>query len=241
VYPCLVATPDLSVVLLCYRAEEGARTSVQKIIELLEPVVPNYELVLVANYLRTTDTTPEVVASLAQQNPRVKYTAVPKEGMMGWDMKSGLSLATGRYVAVTDGDGQMPYEDIVRVYKTALETGADMVKTYRTVRGDDTWRIIVSFIYNLLFSILFPGMKTRDANSKPKLFTREALSKLTLESNDWFIDAEIMIQARRNRFTIVEIPTTFSKLVGRQSFVKTATIFEFLRNLVYYRWKEFFV
>lgn len=233
--------PELSVVLLCYRAEEGARATVQSVVDLLSKEVPNYELVLVANYLRTNDTTPRVVAELAAQNPRIQYTAVHKEGMMGWDMKSGFALATGNYIAVTDGDGQMPFEDIIRTYKSIVETKADMVKTYRTVRGDDPWRIVVSAIYNTLFTILFPGMHTRDANSKPKIFSRTAFSKLSLESNDWFIDAEIMIQARRHHFRIVEIPTTFKKLVGRQSFVKTATIFEFLRNLLHFRWKEFFV
>lgn len=236
-----MSAPELSVVLLCYRAEEGVRTTVQNVVDLLSKEIPDYELVLVANYLKPEDITPKVVAELAEKNPRIRYTAIPKKGMMGWDMKSGFALASGKYIAVTDGDGQMPYEDIVRTYRSIVGTGADMVKTYRTVRGDDPWRIVVSAIYNTLFTILFPGMHTKDANSKPKIFSRAAFSKLALSSNDWFIDAEIMIQARRHHFSIIEIPTTFKKLEGRQSFVKSATIFEFLRNLLYFRWKEFFV
>lgn len=241
VYPILVTVPKLSIVLLCYRAEDGARKSVEKIVELLTPVVTDYELVLVANYLRDDDKTPEVVAELARNNPRIRYTAIPKKGMFGWDMKSGLALTTGEYIAVTDGDGQVPYEDLVRVYEKIRTSDADMVKTYRTVRGDGWWRITISLVYNALFTLLFPGIHARDANAKPKIFTRRALEQLSLQSNDWFIDAEMMIQARRHRFNIVEIPTTFKKLEGRQSFVKPVTILEFLKNLLYFRWKEFFI
>jgi hypothetical protein len=40
---------------------------------------------------------------------------------MGWDMKRGLEAATGRAVAITDGDGQFPLKDIGRVYKELID------------------------------------------------------------------------------------------------------------------------
>ena len=232
-------SPELSVVLLCYKANQLVRSSVREICALLEKDVPDYELVLVANYDDANDATPQIVKELAAHNPRVRYSAVPKQGMMGWDLRTGLNMARGTYVALIDGDGQMPFEDIVRVYRAVTEKNADMAKTYRTTRGDDAWRIIVSYLFNILFRILFPGLRAHDINSKPKIFSRRALDALHLTSNDWFIDAEMMIQARRYGFSIVEIPTVFKKLEGRRSFVKTHTIFEFLRNLAMYRMREF--
>jgi glycosyltransferase involved in cell wall biosynthesis len=234
--------PDLSVVLLCYRAGQDALVASRQVIEILETEhIVDFELILVANYNDPADLTPHVVAEIAQQDHRVRYTAVKKEGMMGWDMKTGLAMARGNYIAVIDGDGQMPFEDIPRVYTAIKESGADLVKTYRTIRGDDLWRIVVSKIYNFLFWLLFPGITVHDVNSKPKIFSRSALQRLILTSDDWFIDAEIMIQARRYHLAIVEIPTVFKKLVGRQSFIKTNTIIEFLTNLAVYRVKEFYI
>ena len=74
---------------------------------------------------------------------------------------------------------------------------------------------------------------------KPKIFTREALEKLKLTSNDWFIDAEIIIQASRLNFSIKEIPTIFYVNKQRSSFLKFKAILEFISNLIRYRIKMF--
>lgn len=86
--------------------------------------------------------------------------------------------------------------------------------------------------------ILFFPIAGTDMNAKPKIVTREAYEKLRLESNDWFIDAEIMIQARRHNFRIGEVPTEFYAHKDRPSFISFRAIWEFIKNLIRYRWKE---
>lgn len=233
--------PEISIVVLCYQAGDQTKPFVANTIKIMEDAnIFDYELVLVGNYRpNTPDTTPAVVAELALANPKIKYVAKEKKGMMGWDMKSGLAAANGNYLAVIDGDGQMPIEDLVKVYNKIKNNGLDLVKTYRIQRGDSAWRKIISFIYNRIFSILFPGTKSCDINSKPKIFTRAVYNKFELTADDWFLDAEIMIQSRRLGLKIFEIPTHFRGLEDRKSFVKTTTIFEFIKNLVIYRISEF--
>lgn len=234
--------PEFSIVILCYKEGNSVRQFVKRTIDIIEDNnIFNYELVLVGNYHEgSSDLTPKVVAELASQNSKISYVAKPKQGMMGWDMRSGLSQARGNYIAVIDGDGQMPVEDLVKVYRKIKAEKLDLVKTYRIERGDSQWRKFLNASYNLVFSILFPGMDSRDINSKPKIITKEVYQKLNLESNDWFIDAEIMIQARRLNLKIGEIPTSFSVLdSSRKSFVKSSAIFEFIKNLIIYRIKEF--
>jgi glycosyltransferase involved in cell wall biosynthesis len=158
---------------------------------------------------------------------------------MGWDMKTGLALATGNYIAVIDGDDQMPVEDLIKVYEKIKKEKLDLVKTYRVKRGDDSWRKIISFFYNIFFKILFPGLNSRDINSKPKIFSMETYKKFDLISDDWFIDAEIMIKARRLKLKIGEIPTFFRGLRCRRSFVKPSAILEFIKNLIIFRINEF--
>jgi len=92
----------------------------------------------------------------------------------------------------------------------------------------------------LLFKILFPGLGSRDVNSKPKIFTEETLKRLELRSDGWFIDAEIMIKARRLNLKFSEIPTRFEKQLSRASFVKPAAIFEFIWCMIIFRVEEFF-
>jgi len=233
--------PELSVVILCYRSGESARDFVALTFSALEEAgIRDYELVLVGNYSEgSDDVTPRVVAQIAAGNPCVRHTALPKRGMMGWDMRTGLQLARGKFIAVIDGDGQMPVKDVARVYHAVREGRFDLVKTYRTRRGDNAWRKIISYLYNLLFHLLFPGVHARDINSKPKVLLRDAYERMKLESDDWFIDAEIMIEARRLGLRIGEIPTVFLGLAGRRSFVRFGTLFEFMGNLVAYRIREF--
>jgi glycosyltransferase involved in cell wall biosynthesis len=228
--------PDLSVVVLCYRSGGAARSLAASICRvLLDAGIENYELVLVGNYVAGSgDTTPDVVRELAAGAPRIVCSAVEKQGMMGWDMRSGLSLATGECLAVIDGDGQVLFEDLVRIYRLLREQGLDLAKTYRRQRGDGLKRKLLSLVFNGMFHVLFPGLAVRDVNAKPKILTRSAYERLTLQSTDWFIDAEILIQAGRLGFRIGEIETEFLGLTGRRSFVNVMTVVEFFHNLLRY-------
>jgi hypothetical protein len=58
---------------------------------------------------------------------------------------------------------------------------------------------------------------------------------MKLTSDDWFVDAEIMLNVRGYRMSFREIPVEFDELKGRKSFVKPQAIIEFLINMVRYR------
>jgi glycosyltransferase involved in cell wall biosynthesis len=231
------AAPELSLVILCYRAGDYARTFTARTLETLDEAgIDGYELILVGNYVEgTDDPTPEVVRELAAGDPRIRCSAVPKAGWMGWDMKTGLELARGRYVGVIDGDGQMPVSDVPTLYRMIRREGLDLVKTFRITRGDGLGRRLISNVYNKLFHLLFPGLPARDMNAKPKIMTREALSRMQLTSDDWFIDAEIMLEARRLGLSIGELPTGFLGLSGRRSFISWRAAWEFAVNLLRHR------
>lgn len=235
--------PELSIVVLCYRAEESIVPFVEKIEkELHEEHLTNYELVLVANYYsRIPDRTPQIVGDMARRNPKIVCVAREKQGMMGWDLRDGLVHATGDALAIIDGDGQMPPADIVRLYRVFRSGEFDLCKTFRIKRYDGLWRKIVSLCFNGLFGIIFPGGHFRDINSKPKIISRSAYEKMRLVNDNWFSDAEIMLEARRLGLNVGEIPTVFNKNEWRASFVSSWTIVEFFGNLVRYRFKYWFL
>jgi len=234
--------PEISVVVLAYRSAETITDFVESLVESLEQESLHWEIILVGNYFEGKgDQTPDVINEIAARETRIKVVAKIKKGMMGWDMKTGLQAATGKTIAIIDGDGQMPSGDVVRVYNAMKEKELDFAKTYRTKRNDGSYRKLISVVYNYLFKIMFPGVKAWDMNSKPKIMTREFYDKLKLESNGWFIDAEIMIVARRLNIKMGEIETVFHSMDSRPSFVKPLSILEFLFNLFVYRIKEFFL
>jgi glycosyltransferase involved in cell wall biosynthesis len=228
--------PTLSVVILCYRSGASIVGFVEKVENHVKELTPNYELVLVANYMEgSDDTTGDHVLKIAEDNPKCKVLCKPKQGMMGWDMRLGMDAATGAYICVIDGDGQFPTESIAACYSEIITGKYDLVKTYRVKRGDGAYRKLISAVYNAFFLILFPGMNCRDANSKPKIVTKEAYQKMNLRSDDWFIDAEIMLNVRDLNLRFHEVPVEFYQLEGRTSFVKPSAILEFIKNLLLHR------
>ena len=224
--------PELSAIVLCYRAEDSIRNVIEPLhSDLAESGVP-FELVLVANYhAGSEDRTPAIVEEFAADRPEVKTVARPKEGAMGWDMRTGFEAAQGKYLVVIDGDAQNPVTDVHRMYSEMSRTGLDVMKGRRIARFDGLKRRLVSDGYNALFRLLFRTRGLWDINGKPKGMTRAAYERLDLISDDWFIDAEIVLKARRAGLRVGELPVIFNLNEERASFVRARAILEFLRNM----------
>ena len=230
------ARPALSAIVLCYRAGEAAWKVVEPLHSDLSAAGIDFELLLVGNYDGgREDPTPAVLEAIGAKLPRVRSIAEEKRGGMGWDMRSGFDNARGEVLVVIDGDGQFDPGDVLRAYRELTGLNAAVVKGRRTKRGDGPWRGFQSSVFNLIYNLLFPGSGISDVNSKPKGMTRNAYERLRLSSDDWFIDAEIMLEARKQGLPVTEIPVVFRENEERDSFVAFGTAFEFLRHLLRYR------
>jgi hypothetical protein len=147
-------------------------------------------------------------------------------------MRSGLAAASGGVLIVIDGDAQNPTEDVLRMYRLMQQTGVDVMKGLRIARYDGLYRRFVSMTYNFLFRALFRTKGLWDINGKPKGVTRAAYEQMNLTSDDWFADAEIVLEAKRLGLRIGEMPVIFRRNDERPSFVKPQAILQFLRHML---------
>lgn len=225
-------TPALSAIVLCYRAGESIGLVIDPLYEqLVDDGVP-FELVLVANYNPgQDDPTPDIVRRWAAEHEHVTVVAKPKQGAMGWDMRSGFAAAHGDYLLVIDGDAQNPPEDLAEMYRRMKANRADVMKGRRIARFDGPYRRVVSGVFNLLFMLMFRTRGLWDINGKPKGLTRAAYEQLDLQADDWFIDAEIVLQAKEKGMRIIEMPVIFRRNEERASFVRFSAIWEFIGNM----------
>jgi glycosyltransferase involved in cell wall biosynthesis len=234
-----IARIELSVIVLCYEAREAIHRVIDPLYEQLEAAGISYELVLVANqWADRPDPTGRIVEEFAEQHDSVRTVIKDKQGAMGWDMRSGLAAAEGDVMVVIDGDAQNPVDDVLKMYRRMQATGVDVMKGRRIARFDGPYRRVISAIYNLLFSVLFGTRGIWDVNGKPKGLTRAAYEALELESDDWFIDAEMVLSAQRKGLAISELPVVFHRNEERDSFVRPAAILEFLRNMARQRFRR---
>lgn len=231
-----VPSPELSAIVLCYRAGESIGAVIEPLYALLESSGIPFELVLVANYWpHQNDPTPEIARRFASAHTHVVVLEREKQGGMGWDMRSGLQAARGSTLVVIDGDAQNPVEDVLRMYELLRDTGAGLGKGRRQNRGDGLYRSVISWVYNALFLLLFRTWGLWDINGKPKGLTRSTYDQLRLESNDWFVDAELVLAARRRGLRIAELPVVFLENKERSSFVRVSSILEFILHMARYR------
>lgn len=225
--------PALSAVVLGYRAEEALPSIVAPLHDELIASGIDFELVLVANYnADDPDGTARIAAEFANERDHVVVLAEPKAGGMGWDMRSGLMAARGDFIVVIDGDGQNPTSDVMRIYEAHLKSGSPVIKGRRSIRGDGWVRQVISAVYNVAFILMFRARGLWDVNGKPKGIARTALGRMNLKSDDWFADAEIVLEARRLGLGLEEIPVRFDENRHRGSFVNWRTVVEFVRNML---------
>lgn len=231
-----MAAPELSAIVLCYRSGDSIIRVIAPLHELLLREGISFELVLVANYWpHQSDPTPQIVARFAQTHQNVVVVAEPKQGAMGWDLKRGLTAASGDTMVLIDGDAQNPVDDVLRMYRLMRETNADVGKGRRITRHDGAYRRVISLGYNLLFRVLFGSNGVWDVNGKPKGVTRAACRRIQIRSDDWFADAEIVLEAHRLGLSIVELPVVFNRNDERASFVRPGAIWEFIVHMARYR------
>lgn len=226
--------PVLSVVATLYNEEENIRPLAENLISAFREKLSatTYEVVLVLNGPK--DNTPKIAEELASKFDEIVLVKLQDNQGFGGGLLAGLRAARGQIVGFIDGDEQILAADVANIFSIALSDPHDIVKAVRVKRHDGIQRLIVTTSYNTLFGIMF-GTKSRDINGKPKVFKRTILDKLDLQSTDWFLDGELMINAKRAGLSILEVPVVFQQRKRGSSNVRPSTVIEFFKNMLEYR------
>ncbi len=102
-----------------------------------------------------------------------------------------------KFVFSLPGDYQYAPKELLKMAEGIARY--DFVIGLRVKRNDPWRRKLQSSIYNLMLRIFY-GLKHKDVNSI-KLFKREILDHVKLQSPTAFVDAELCIQGRKSRFS----------------------------------------
>ena len=223
---------ELSLVIPFYNEQENVQTVLYYLSSHLDSSSINYQIVAVEN--GSTDNTADLLVELSTVNPRIKVVTVKQNKGYGFGIISGFKAAVGDYVGFMCGDGQISPKDVVKTFSYAKNENLDFCKVRRIVRYDGLIRYLLSSVYNLILSVFFK-VTTSDINGTPKILRRTIYEKLDLTSNDWFIDTEMMLKIGKMGYKVSEVDVEFKKRAAGESNVKFIIIFEFLRNLIRFR------
>ncbi|OGH69621.1 MAG: hypothetical protein A2754_02915 [Candidatus Magasanikbacteria bacterium RIFCSPHIGHO2_01_FULL_47_8] len=222
-----------SIVVPARNESDNLRLLVPELNHALEALGEPYELIVVDN--ASTDATQQTLSLLKERFPALRAEYEPMKGF-GNAILKGLNTARGEILGYIHADNQMKPEEIIRIYQKLIQNNLAVCKATRLDRHDGIRRWIISKSYNILFRLMF-GVKIRDINGSPKLFTRKFFSEANIQSRDWFIDPEIVIKATRLQYPIDEVEIHTAARPHGSSQVRNNTILEFLKNMFTY-WRQ---
>lgn len=145
------STPQISVVVPVYKAENCLDELYRRLKQSLEKISPDFEIVLVEDC--GGDRSWEVIERLARQDARVKGIQFSRNFGQHYGITAGLDHCRGEWVVVMDCDLQDRPEEIPRLYAKAQE-GYDIVLARRGHRKDPLMKRFTSWLFYKLFSYL---------------------------------------------------------------------------------------
>lgn len=232
-HPQTPANPQpqwLSLAVPCYNEEDSLRNTVTRLVQAFRERNLTLELVLVDN--GSHDRTGQIIDELiADGLPVIKEVVAVNQGY-GYGVLRGLARCRAPFVGFICADGQVEAVDVAKLFEIQANAKLPkLVKVRRRFRMDGLVRKFVSIGYNGFANVLFGGLGTIDINGNPKLFPRESYERMNLHSHDWFLDAEVMIKARRLGLPVFEMNVLGQMREGGSSNVRASTVWEFLVNL----------
>lgn len=229
--------PHVSFIMPCYNEEAIINYTIPRLINAFNRAGYRIELVAVNN--GSTDKTGELIQKLAVEYPSIVYHRVTKNQGYGYGILSGISLCTAPWVGIIPADGQVDAEDVVRLFDAVIAADSPVLgKVRRRFRMDGLRRKVVSVFYNFFFRALWPRLSSLDINGTPKILPRQILIAMNLRSTGWLLDPEMMIKAYYLGIRILEF-NAFARMRGSGvSHVRTTTVFEFIRNLLAFRFSK---
>jgi glycosyltransferase involved in cell wall biosynthesis len=204
---------------------------VEEALATLPGLAVTFEIIVVNDGSR--DGTAAIADELAAANPDV-VRAVHHPTNLGYGsaLRSGLGAARYELVAFTDGDRQFQVADLGRLAERLAATDApDVVVGFRIKRADPLIRTIYARVYRLANRVLF-GLRVTDVDCACKLFRREALDGLRVESGGAFFSAELLIKLRAAGRSVAEVgvphyPRTAGSATGAKPSVVLRAVKDF--------------
>lgn len=225
--------PTISFFCPAYYDEGNLPLLIPKAIKTLKKHASKFEIVIIEDC--SPDNTAKIADKLADTfKPYVRVIHHKKNLGYGGALRSGFRNAnTYDYVFYTDGDMQYNVEELDRLIPHLKNY--KIVIGFRSKRALSFTRLVQTKVYNWIVRMFF-GLKIKDINCSMKIIERKILNKITLTSNQGFIDAELLIKLKKYPIAEVEVShfsRKFGKASGGSLKIILGTFLEMMR--LYYR------
>ena len=207
---------------------------VQAALDALPSLTADYEVIVVDDGSR--DHTAQVLAGLAERQPRLRVITHPRNRGYGAALRSGFDAAGKDWVFYTDGDGQYDPREMLAL-AAALRPDTDLANGYKIRRSDPLHRVVVGRLYHHLVKLAF-GLPLRDTDCDFRLFRRGLLQPAALQSDGGTLPLELVKKFSDLGARMVEVPVRhYPRAYGRSQFFTPRRLVQTGAQLVALWWK----
>lgn len=204
-------TVDVSVVMPCLNEEKSVGTCVTKALEGIRRTGLCGEVVVSDN--GSTDNSVAVALAAGARVVRQPLKGYGNAYMLGF------AEARGRFIVMGDSDDTYDFTQIDGLVAPLRAGTADYVLGSRF--GGEILKGAMSFSHRyignpILTGVLnrFFGLKSSDAHSGMRAFSREALDRMRLRCEGMEFASEIVVKAARAHLRVAEVPIVYHPRVG---------------------------
>lgn len=184
----------------CFNDESTIEKAVREADSVGVRSCTKYEILVIDD--RSRDGSLAILQKLAKSIPQLTVISHTVNLGYGGTIKELYYRARCEWLFTIPGDYQIGAVELNKLIP--YSNRADMIIGWRTRRIDPKERLRQSKIYNILLRLLF-GLTIHDVNSV-RLMKTVILKKITLKSKSAFVDAELVLRAKKADFRIAEAP-----------------------------------
>jgi len=210
----IVNPTDLTITLSAYREAENLSVMLPLIKAAAARLTPNFEILVI-----DTEQPMDNTASICAANG-VRHVHRTGGNSYGDATRTGIAEAHGTYILNMDADGSHSPDYFPAMWAERERFDITIGSRYAPGGHTDNPAVLIwmSYVVNLTFRVAF-SIRAKDVTNSFRLYRRDILTPLKLESNDFDILEEILIKTvlRRPPATIGEVPVTFNRRKAGES------------------------
>src|SRR4051812_36323822 len=200
--------PTLSIVIPAYNEERFIGTLLDQIkaVDLAQFGIDKQIIVV-------DDCSKDRTADIAGAKPDVTVKRMPVNGGKGAAVRAGIAMANGAYLIIQDADLEYDPNDYVPMLQALLSGRADVVYGSRYLgRGRHRNQSLAAYLGGRSLSVialLFTRRYLTDTVTALKLFHRDQLAAIELETSGFELDHEITAKLAHRGARFAEVPIRY--------------------------------
>jgi len=223
---------DLSVIVATYNERDSLPECLLELRDWSQTIPEKVQIVVVDS--GSTDGTLEIARRWASEGEVLLINQGKRLGM-GKALREAYDACEGEYICHYDADRPFKLNYVSRALDLLNNKNCDFVLGVRFGDRANWKRVAYTSGYRLFLNILFgPHADFETINYTFKVFRREILTHLHLDTDRWFIDAQLVLECLRNGFEVKELPVPYLVRSQGQSTVRFRDIFEIGREACRY-------